>query len=178
MASVTSRYIVMSSHLPQTTRILTAQQITSEEFRPFGQVIWPTEDGRSFDQEDAQLTLDQGIPRFYIMRLRQRGRQFSKITRHVCCTQCLGSLDGEPWLIAVAPPSDTVTPDPAAIAAFRVPGDCFIKLHVGSWHAGPYFDQDRVDFYNLELNDTNQVDHHTCDLAAVYGLEFELKDMA
>jgi hypothetical protein len=54
-----------------------------------------------------------------------------------------------------------------------VPGDRFIKLHKGTWHAGPYFSPATALFYNLELADTNLVDHETCDLTDIWGLEFE-----
>ena len=158
--------------MPSTLRSLTAQLVTPENFRAYGQVISASEDGKPFDGEDAQLRLDRGIPRFYIMRLHQRGRRFSQITRHQKCTQCLGALAGQDWLIAVASPSLAEMPDPDAIAAFRIPGNCFIKLDVGTWHAGPYFDQSAIDFYNLELSDTNVTDHQTCDLQAIYGIEF------
>jgi ureidoglycolate hydrolase len=153
---------------------LPAVLITPENFRLYGQVIAATPDHQGFDAAAAQLSLEEGIPHFYIMRLPRRGRKFGKITRHVKCTQCLGSLEGKEWLIAVAPPGATDQPDRDAIAAFRIPGNCFIKLERGTWHAGPYFDQEAIDFYNLELTDTNIVDHHTCDLKSTYGIEFEI----
>jgi ureidoglycolate hydrolase len=155
---------------------LPAALITPENFRPYGQVIAATPDHQGFDTTNAQLSLVQGTPRFYIMRLPKRGRTFRKITRHVRCTQCLGSLEGKEWLIAVAPPGESDQPDLSAIAAFRIPGNCFIKLERGTWHAGPYFEQEAIDFYNLELTDTNLVDHHTCDLKSTYGIEFEITD--
>jgi hypothetical protein len=40
----------------------------------------------------------------------------------------------------VAPPGDLgddARPRIEDIAAFRVPGDCLIKLHVATWHAVP-----------------------------------------
>jgi ureidoglycolate hydrolase len=157
-----------------TVQKLSAQTITPEAFRPYGQVIFATPDGKMFDGDDAQLQLSPGIPRFYIMRLQHRGRSFSQITRHQRCTQCLGSLAGQEWLLAVAPPSDADCPTPDSIVAFRIPGSCFVKLEVGTWHAGPYFDQTAVDFYNLELSDTNLVDHQTCSLLEQYGLTFEV----
>jgi ureidoglycolate hydrolase len=153
---------------------IVAQPITSELFRPFGQVILASEDGKPYGPDDAQLQLQHGIPRFYIMRLHDRGRKFHKITRHLCCTQCLGSLEGKDWLIGVAPPSETPLPDWEAIVVFRVPGNCFIKLEVGTWHAGPYFDHSSVDFFNLELSDTNIADHDTCNLLEHFGVEFEV----
>lgn len=157
-----------------TLRSLPADHITPEAFAPFGQVIFPSPDGVVFGSEDAQLKLDAGIPRFYIMQLAGRGRTFHAITRHQKCTQCLGSLDGIEWLMGVAPPCEANDPDPEAIRAFRIPGNCFIKLHVGTWHAGPLFEVPTVSFYNLELSDTNITDHHTCNLRSRYRLEFEI----
>ena len=158
-----------------TVQQLQAQWVTRENFLRYGQVIFPSQDGKLFDHEDAQLVLDKGIPRFYIMRLQQRGRKFHKITRHRLCTQCLGSLEGKDWLIAVCPPNDSVKkPALKDIMAFRIPGNCFIKLALGTWHAGPYFDHEVVDFYNLELSDTNLVDHFTHNLRQSDNLEFEI----
>ncbi len=44
------------------------------------------------------------------------------------------------------------------ITAFRIPGDRIIKLHVGTWHAGPHFVHDECMFLNLENEDTNTRD--------------------
>ena len=153
---------------------LSAQEITPDSFRRYGQVIFPSQDDKLYDAEDAQLKLQNGIPRFYIMRLYHTGRKFHKITRHVKCTQCLGSLEGKEWFIAVAPPSDASKPIVEEIIAFRIPGNCFIKLDIGTWHAGPYFDAEFVDFYNLELSDTNINDHDTYNLLSSYNIELEI----
>ncbi len=159
----------------KTIQQLQAQLITSENFRPYGQVISASVDGKNYDTEDAQLNLQNGIPRFYIMRLHHKGRKFHTITRHTQCTQCLGSLEGKDWLIAVAPPNnDTDEPALEDIAAFRIPGNCFIKLEIGTWHAGPYFEHEFVDFYNLELSNTNIVDHFTHNFLKSHQLEFEI----
>jgi ureidoglycolate hydrolase len=153
---------------------LIANPITAANFRPYGQVITAAPDHKDYDTTDAQLILEQGIPRLYIMQLHHRGRRFSCMTRHTKCTQCIGSLEGQEWLLAVAPPSDRDTPTPDEIHAFRIPGNCFIKLELGTWHAGPYFEPETIAFYNLELSDTNLTDHQTCDLKATYGTEFEI----
>ncbi len=150
------------------------QPITPEAFQPFGQVIFAGEDGEPYGPQDAQLQLQNGIPRFYIMRLPYRGLKFDRITRHRQVTQCLGSLEGKEWLIAVAPPSLESQPDLEQMTAFQIPGNCFIKLNVGTWHAGPYFESPIVNFYNLELSDTNLVDHDTCNLYETYGVEYEI----
>ncbi|AFY64749.1 ureidoglycolate lyase [Geitlerinema sp. PCC 7407] len=154
-------------------RSLVPQSITAAAFEPYGQVLWPSEDGAPYGPGDAQLELSAGIPRFYLMRLPSPGLQFHTITRHQRCTQCLGSLADKDWLMAVAPPSADPHPDLEAIAAFHIPGNCFIKLHVGTWHAGPYFSHDFVDFYNLELSDTNLTDHDTWDLQHQDQMHFQ-----
>lgn len=153
---------------------LSAREITPESFRSYGQAIFPSEDGALFDETDAVLHLTNGIPRFYIMRLTRRGRQFDRITRHVQCTQCLGSLAGKEWWMAVAPPTEGDRPEIDRLQVFRIPGDCFIKLEVGTWHAGPYFDADFIDFYNLELSDTNLVDRFTYNFAKNDRTIFEI----
>lgn len=153
-----------------------ATPISKSNFKPYGQLITPVDDSKAFDVEDAILTLNNSTPRFYIMRLQYRGKTFSKITRHNLCTQCLGSINNCDWLIAVCPPATGLTPDIDQLKAFKIPGDCFIKLDVGTWHAGPYFSHDEVDFYNLELSDTNVVDHFTYNFSTQHNLEFEVVD--
>ncbi|MGK7914642.1 MAG: Ureidoglycolate hydrolase, partial [Prochloraceae cyanobacterium] len=69
-----------------TLQALTAQLINSDNFKPYGQLITASEDGKAYDYLDAQLDLSKGIPRFYIMRLLHRGRKFHQITRHNLCT--------------------------------------------------------------------------------------------
>ena len=41
------------------------------------------------------------------------------------------------------------------VCVFRVEGSKFLKLNRGTWHAGPLFKADTMDFYNLELSNTN-----------------------
>jgi len=156
-----------------TTQTISAIEITPETFSRFGQVIYPQPDDIPFNEQDAQLQLQNGTPRFYIMQLQQRGRRFHQITRHSGCTQCLGALDGKTWFLGVAPPSESALPQLEDTQVFKIPGS-FVKLEVGTWHAGPYFDGDTVNFYNLELSDTNVVDHTTCNLVQTYGVEFEI----
>lgn len=149
-------------------------QISAEAFAPFGELIIPTDDGVLFGPDDAHLDITSGIPRLYIMKLQPRELQFRRITRHAAVTQCLAALGGREWFIAVAPPIEaadrSLTPDPSSIRAFKVPGNCAIKLHKGCWHAGPFFEGTEVDFINLELSDTNEIDHINCALDQEFGI--------
>jgi ureidoglycolate hydrolase len=145
------------------TRIEVAE-LTADAFAPFGSVGLPQADGAHGTGEVA-LDLSQGRPRFYIMRLKGRGLGFDRMARHDRVTQCLGTTDGKPWLIAVAP-AGVAAPTAADIRAFRIPAAHFIALAHGTWHAGPYFSEAARDFYNLELADTNNADHTVCRLPA------------
>jgi ureidoglycolate hydrolase len=136
---------------------ISVAELSPAAFASFGEVGMPLVDG-AHGEGDVALDLSQGRPRLYIMRLHRRGISFDRLARHERVTQCLGAVDGLPWLIAVAP-ADVAVPTLSDIRAFRVPPDCFIALAHGTWHAGPYFFEERRDFYNLELVDTNSQDY-------------------
>jgi ureidoglycolate hydrolase len=157
-------------------RPLLAQPISAGAFAPFGDFIPQTEDGVPFCAADAKLDLSQGTPRFYVMRLDARPMTFTRITRHLKVTQCLAAVGGKPWLIAVAPPQDGDAAEPALadIKAFVVPGDAAIKLHKGTWHAGPFFEGRELGFFNLELADTNVTDHQNSYLDKRFGVALKL----
>lgn len=115
--------------------------------------------------------------RFYIMHLEDRALKFSTITHHANVTQCLGSIGGNVWYLGVAKPSIVdppnikgtmganiiqshcghfyVPPSVEEVQAFRISGPKFLKLNHGTWHAGPLFTEKTMDFYNLELSNTN-----------------------
>lgn len=109
------------------------------------------------------------------MHLENRPLKFSTITHHASVTQCLGSIGGHFWYLGVAKPSIFgsekpeggvelvksrcghfyAPPAPDEVRVFRFSGPKFVKLHLGTWHAGPLFKGDSMDFYNLELSNTN-----------------------
>ncbi|XP_039038635.1 uncharacterized protein LOC120176250 [Hibiscus syriacus] len=129
------------------------------------------------------MTCQCNCNRFYIMSLQSRPFRFSTITHHANVTQCLGSIGGHVWYLGVAKPSlvDSkevekekrkiavqsrfshfyLSPAIDDVHVFRISGPKFIKLNCGTWHAGPLFRADAMDFYNLELSDTNVADHTT-----------------
>ena len=63
------------------------------------QFLEPIDDMKGFDQDDAQLQLAQGTPRFYMMRLplKPKGLTFTQITHHKEVSQCIGSLTPDSW---------------------------------------------------------------------------------
>ncbi|GLJ49724.1 hypothetical protein SUGI_1055280 [Cryptomeria japonica] len=69
-----------------------------------------------------------------------------------------------------------VPPAPEVVHVFRVEGPQFVKLNVGTWHAGPLFTDPSMNFYNLELSDTNEVDHTTHNFRTSNGVRFVIED--
>lgn len=163
----------MTSTAPPIVRPLAIQSLDVDAFAPFGTVISPQPDGAPSSSGEAVLELSAGVPRFYTMQIPGRGLSVEAITQHRLVTQVLGAAGGHEWVIAVAPPGPLVVDD---IRAFRIPGVTAIMLSVGTWHAGPLFDGEERSFFNLELNDTNEVDHHTVDFAERDGVSLRLVD--
>ncbi|RDX86441.1 hypothetical protein CR513_32228 [Mucuna pruriens] len=169
----------------ESIRVLTlkAMEATPSTFQDYGQVVEASPDGQEFGPHDAQLDLTQGTPRFYILRLENCPLKFASITHHASVTQCIGSVGGHAWYLGVAKSSivdsneikdntgkkivqsrsghSYVPPDIEDVQVFKIAGSKFVKLNRGTWHAGPLFKADSMDFYNLELSNTNETDHTT-----------------
>lgn len=174
-------------------------EATPENFAEFGQVVEASPDGDEFGPQDAQLDLSRGIPRLYIMHIEKRPLKFKTITHHASVTQCLGSIGGGAWYLGVAKPSVLdatdhnegdpskrivkstighfyVPPRAEEVRIFKVTGSKFLKLNRGTWHAGPIFKEEAMDFYNLELSNTNVVDHTTHSFTEEDGVYFVIDD--
>lgn len=175
-----------------------AIEATPANFKDYGQVIEASLDSVGFGPHDAQLDLAQGIPRLYVMHLEHFPLKFSRITHHARVTQCLGSIGGNVWYLGVAKPSIVdsneikddlgktvvkscsghfyVPPAIEDVQVFKVSGSKFLKLNRGTWHAGPLFKSDTMDFYNLELSNTNVVDHTTHNFKKDNGVTFTINE--
>jgi ureidoglycolate lyase len=156
---------------------LSAEPLTSVAFAPYGQVIWPQSDAGDWRSGDAELHLQEGQPRLYAMRLPARGLRFRELAAHRQVSQCLGVMEPHPWQLAVAPashPGDQPIDAASQLRAFTVPPLCIVKLHRGTWHAGPLFASPaQLVFCNLELRDTNSHDRLTLPLKE--GQEAEIR---
>src|SRR6516164_12844 len=146
---------------------LPINELTPAGFAPFGEVVRPAAAGGqgvpSKHPDNPKLVLSNDRPRLWVMQLPHVGMGFSKMARHRLVTQCLGSLTGGEWFISVAPPgdlSDDARPRVEDITAFRIPSGHLIKLHCGTWHAGPHVSGAGDLFINLENEDTNTSDNH------------------
>ncbi|MCL7024737.1 hypothetical protein MKW94_017449 [Papaver nudicaule] len=171
---------------------------TPINFADFGQVCEALPDDGAYGPRDAELDLSHGIPRLYILHLERKPFKFTKITHHANVTQCLGSIGGHNWYLGVSKasvvkPDDVdekigkkivkskaghsyVPPPPESVHIFRFSGPKFVKLHVGTWHVGPLFKVDCMDFYCLELSNTNEVDHTMHNFKEEDGVVFSFDD--
>jgi ureidoglycolate hydrolase len=159
------------------TLSLKAEPATAENIAPFGTLIEPGEDGTPYGAADAPLELGRGTPRLYIMRLTHKPLLVRGITRHSKVTQCLAAMGGHDWFVCLAAPRDADAPEEPeleAIRCFRIGGGVALALKRGTWHAGPYFEAPSVDFLNLELSDTNEMDHHTVRLDQRFDTAIEI----
>lgn len=147
---------------------------TDPAFLDYGQPITPVGDLTPYGDQDAKLFFDAGAIRFYVMHLEHPGLLVTSMARHTHCSQCLASADAQPWWLAVAAPDlDRETINTGSLALFRIEPRQAIKLHPGTWHAGPYFTNTTAAFYNLELANTKVADHTTCDLLAPVSLQLQ-----
>ena len=87
---------------------ISVNEITKENFAEFGDFVVACDNRKPYDNTDAKLDLSRGEPRLYIMELDYKVLEFSKISRHVNCSQCLGSVDSQSWYIAVCPANNSV----------------------------------------------------------------------
>ena len=156
------------------TRRFTAHPATKDNICAYGTLLEPIGDGVAFGPLDAALQISQGTPRFYLMKLTKRSMAVTRITRHLAVTQALASLNGKCWYVLLAPPDEPdnpqALPNVDRLQAFCITGLQALVLHRSTWHAGPYFLEDEVDFVNLELSDTNVVDHHNARLDVTFGM--------
>ena len=141
---------------------LTALNLDQCDFTRFGTAILPVDDMTPHSSCDAELKFNGDNLRYYVMRLHRRAAVLGSMTRHIQATQCLGSADAQPWWLAVATAKlQSEQLDHSTVQLVKVePGEA-VKLHQGTWHAGPFFLATTALFFNLELSDTNLADHNS-----------------
>lgn len=149
-----------------TLSTLIAKGLRDCRFERFGTAILPIDDMTPAGPAEASLQFDGDNLRYYLMRLQSRPPVVGSMTRHLRATQCLGSADAQPWWLAVAEAKRSADElDHTTVQLVKIePGEA-LKLHQGTWHAGPFFHTPTALFFNLELSDTNQTDHNCQTLA-------------
>ena len=143
---------------------VTAEPLTSEGWRPFGQVI-----GR----DDCVLELrDAAVFHLDVLTYEWRPLRCELLNRHHTATQALIPLGGAPAVVVVAPSDVDFTKDAHldTIRAFLLSGDIGINLSIATWHWGPYPVGPEVQLANFQardVTDDNEVAHLARDLGTV-----------
>lgn len=152
--------------------MLDVREPAAEAFASYGQVVvWlrtarqgvETHYNPETSPTGANLVLNNGEARVWIIHLPHVGHRLRRIARHRRMTQCPGSLGSTEWLTGVAPPGDLgddARPRLGDIGAFRIPADRVIKAQVATWRAGSHSIHDECEFVNLENFDTDRRDFH------------------
>ena len=88
----------------------------------------------------------------------------------------LGSADAQPWWLAVAAAKvQSEQLDHSTVKLVKIESGEAVKLHQGTWHAGPFFVAPTALFFNLELSDTNLIDHNSQPLKKKLKLNLSSK---
>lgn len=144
-----------------------AEPLTSEAFRPFGQVVGQDEIGLELKNKEAF--------RMGIIHMRNRGYQIDRMNHHKNSTQALVPLEGKACLVVVAPPGAKFKKpkDLAQIKAFLCDGSVGINIGLKTWHQALLPIGPEMNMVNVQgVNSTK--DTHVCDFQKTFDAVVEI----
>ena len=133
-----------------------AEPLSSEAFRPFGQVV---------GKDEVNLALNNGEQfRMGIIHMRNRGYQIGSLNYHQNSTQALIPLEGKACVVVVAPPGMTFreASDLKQIKAFLCDGSVGINIGLCTWHQALLPIGSEMKMVNIQGVNSSQ-DTQTCD---------------
>ncbi|MGI8709504.1 MAG: ureidoglycolate lyase [Acidimicrobiales bacterium] len=86
----------------------------------------------------------------------RRNFELKWIERHHKHTQTFIPLGGRPFVLALAPPTNTDVPNLADIRAFLFDGSAGFTMRIGTWHEFPFALVDDTDVVVILRRETNQ----------------------
>lgn len=123
---------------------LSPATLTKDAFAPFGDVIetdgaphYPINQGtteRYHNLANVDVNDQDGQPLISIFRGQPRPQPIALLImeRHPLASQAFVPMDKRDYLVVVAKPSETVTPED--LVAFKARGDQGVNYHKGVWH--------------------------------------------
>jgi ureidoglycolate lyase len=147
-----------------TVRMLELEAATPESVAPFGSLIsTSTSDGHGTAFYENAVTI-HGTPPFRsdadtclaIARVAPRDCKVVFLERHFKHTQVFLPLNGQPYVVVLAPPTTGPVPDPSLARAFQFAGDCGLLMNIGTWHEFPFALTTPVDMIVILRNETNR----------------------
>jgi ureidoglycolate lyase len=128
-------------------RLLPVEPATRENIAPYGELISTADMGGALDLRFYDDSVEVcRLPGFVsdeqteltLARISPRPPTLLYLERHFKHTQVFLPLGGQDYFVALAPPDEREFPEPEALAAFRIPGDTGLMLHLGTWHEFPF----------------------------------------
>lgn len=152
------------------TICLTVQQLTRDDFAPYGEVI--------SERGDVDLDFDGGMANLVAQTVEARPLTFDFLGRHQRTEQVFVPLGAAKSVIAVAAPSEEnpALPDIKRMAAFLIDGNCAFKLHRGTWHASAFPLAENSTFLVLDREGTLEEDFDLRDLKTSLGVVVEIQN--
>ncbi len=152
------------------TITLTVQQMTSEAFAPYGELI--------SERGDVLLDLGGGNASLVSQTVEARPLTFDFLGRHERTDQVFVPLGGTRSIIAVGLPNseNTALPDAMKMAAFLVDGSSAFKLHRGTWHTSAFPLGESASFLVLDREGTLESDYDLRDLKTSLGVVVEIQN--
>ena len=144
-----------------------AEPLTSEAYKPFGQVI-------GLDAVHLELRQHETF-RMGIIHMKNHGYRITHLNHHRNSTQALIPLDGKACLVVVAPPAATFeqASDLRQVRAFLCDGSVGINIGLNTWHQALLPLGPEMKMVNLQgVNSTE--DTHTCDFQSRFDTVIEV----
>lgn len=144
-----------------------AEPLTSEAYKPFGEVI---------GQDDVHLQLRQREAfRMGVIHMQHCGFRIDHLNHHRNSTQALIPLEGKACLVVVAPP-DVTFESPAdlkKVKAFLCDGSVGINIGLGTWHQALLPIGPEMSMVNIQgVNSTK--DTYVCNFAKSFDTVIEV----
>ncbi len=129
------------------TRDLTVEPVTAEAIAPFGELL-----GANLGKAPLPTAFYEGKVRLYrpegfaaedeteitVASIDRRPMRVTHMERHFKHTQVFLPLGGRPFVVVLAPPTDTDLPDLDQARAFLFDGQAGLQMHLGTWHEFPF----------------------------------------
>jgi ureidoglycolate lyase len=167
--------------MPTTRHVLAIEPLSSEVFKPFGDVIeasdaarhFPINDGyaeRYHDLARVDVTSDGGHALINIFRAKPRSLPFQLLLleRHPLGSQAFVPLSPLDYLVVVAPAADA--PDLQALRCFRAAPGQGVNYARGTWHHPLIALHALCDF--LVIDRGGAADDANCDVYPLTGSSF------
>lgn len=113
----------------------------------YGGAVRVQNPGEFCSDDDTTLT---------VARVNPRPREVVWMERHFKHTQTFLPLGGLPYVVVLAPPTETALPDIENATAVRFPGHLGFMMRIGTWHEFPFALEQPTDMVVILRNETNR----------------------